>query len=68
MVQIYSQLNQPTVFNSFFGKFTLEPGLNANFPDKVWKNLKQNNPDIQSLVERGILFEVPAEKSAQTEQ
>jgi hypothetical protein len=64
MVQIHSQLNQPVVFNSFFGKFTLEPGLNADFPDKVWKNLKRNNPDIQSLVEQGIVCEVPEDESA----
>lgn len=57
-VTIKSKLTMPRRFESFFGPVILDPGLNPSINIKLWKNLKANNPDVQSLVEKGLLQEV----------
>jgi hypothetical protein len=58
MAVIESKLGARTVFNSFFGPVTFEPGLNSDIHDRLWKNLKMNNLDVQALLNKGLLIEV----------
>lgn len=58
MAVIESKLTAQTVFNSFFGPVHFEPGLNSNIHDRLWKNLKMNNLDVQALLKKGLLVEV----------
>ncbi|MGB8698561.1 MAG: hypothetical protein WCD18_04020 [Thermosynechococcaceae cyanobacterium] len=58
MAIVENKLGQTTVFNSFFGPVTLEPGLNEQVHDQLWKNLKKNNPDVKALLQKELLVEV----------
>jgi hypothetical protein len=58
MAIIESKLTSRTVFNSFFGPVNVEPGRNPNIHDSLWKNLKKNNPDVQALLQQGVLVEI----------
>jgi hypothetical protein len=58
MVTIQSSLNDSSTFKSFFGNLTLEPGINTNVDDRLWRNCKNNNPDVQLLLKKGVLVEV----------
>jgi hypothetical protein len=58
MAVIESKLRTRTVFNSFFGPVNVEPGLNPDIHDRLWKNLKMNNLDVQSMLEKGLLIEI----------
>lgn len=58
MAVVESRLGRATAFNSFFGPVNFEPGINTNIHDRLWKNLKTNNPDVQALLKKGMLVEV----------
>lgn len=58
MAVVESKLGHKVVFNSFFGPVSFEPGLNHEIHDRLWKNLKMNNLDVQALLEKGFLVEV----------
>jgi hypothetical protein len=58
MAVIESKLGTRAVFNSFFGPVKFEPGLNSSIHDRLWKNLKMNNLDVQALLNKGLLIEV----------
>jgi hypothetical protein len=58
MAVIENNIGQRTVFNSFFGPVTFEPGINPDIHDRLWKNLKMNNLDVQSMLKKGLLVEV----------
>lgn len=58
MAVIESKLGTRTVFNSFFGPVNVEPGLNRDIHDRLWKNLKMNNSDVQALINKGLLVEI----------
>jgi hypothetical protein len=60
MATIQSSLDGSSTFKSFFGNLTLEPGINANVDDRLWRNCKNNNPDVQLLLKKGVLVEVKA--------
>ncbi len=57
MAFVESKLGHRVVFNSFFGPVNFEPGLNSDIHDRLWKNLKMNNLDVQALLEKGLLVE-----------
>lgn len=57
MANIYSNLNQPQTFDTFFGPITLEPGPNPDLSNKAWKSMKMTNADVMSLLESGLLIE-----------
>lgn len=57
MAKIESHLSTPTTFQSFFGPLTLQPGLNPEVNDKVWRNLKSANLDVQTMLKQGALIE-----------
>jgi hypothetical protein len=58
MAVIENNIGQRTIFNSFFGPVTFEPGINPDIHDRLWKNLKMNNLDVQAMLEKGLLIEV----------
>lgn len=58
MAVVESKLGHQAVFNSFFGPVSFEPGLNRDIHDRLWKNLKMNNLDVQALLEKGLLVEM----------
>jgi hypothetical protein len=58
MAVIENRLGRKTAFNSFFGPVDFEPGINTDIHDRLWKNLKTNNPDVQALLKKGILIEI----------
>jgi hypothetical protein len=58
MSVIENNIGQRTVFNSFFGPVTFEPGINPDIHDRLWKNLKMNNLDVQAMLKKGLLVEV----------
>jgi hypothetical protein len=58
MAVVESKLGHQAVFNSFFGPVNFEPGLNCDIHDRLWKNLKMNNLDVQALLEKGLLIEI----------
>jgi hypothetical protein len=58
MAVVESKLGHQVVFNSFFGPVNFEPGLNREIHDRLWKNLKMNNLDVQALLEKGFLVEM----------
>jgi hypothetical protein len=58
MAVIENNIGQRTVFNSFFGPVTFEPGINSDIHDRLWKNLKMNNLDVQAMLKKGLLVEV----------
>jgi hypothetical protein len=58
MAVVESKLGHPRAFNSFFGPVNFEPGLNRDIHDRLWKNLKMNNLDVQALLEKGLLVEI----------
>ncbi|HEY9825455.1 MAG TPA: hypothetical protein V6D19_08415 [Stenomitos sp.] len=64
MAIIESRLTERATFNSFFGPVYIEPGRNTNIPDGLWRNLKKNNPDVQSLLKNQLLFEVEEEAAS----
>lgn len=64
MANIYSNLNQPKIFDTFFGAITLVPGSNPEISDKAWKSMKTSNSDVMSLLESGALVEQPQAESA----
>ena len=66
MAVIESKLGHLTVFNSFFGPVNFEPGLNRNIHERLWKNLKMNNLDVQALLEKGLLVEMTDTSEAST--
>lgn len=57
MTKIESHLQTATTFQSFFGPLTLQPGLNTDVNDKVWRNLKSANLDVQTMLKQGALVE-----------
>jgi hypothetical protein len=59
MATIQSLLDNSFTFKSFFGNLTLEPGINTNVDDRLWRNCKNNNPDVQVLLKKGNLVELP---------
>lgn len=59
MAQIQSNLDNPITLNSFFGPLTLQPGLNE-VNDRLWRNCKNNNPDVKILLKKGALTELPS--------
>jgi hypothetical protein len=61
MAAIDCKLRVETTFNSFFGPVVLSPGLNPDVRDPLWRNLKANNPDVQALLQKGLLVEVKDE-------
>ncbi len=58
MAIIENNIGQQTVFNSFFGPVNFEPGLNPDIHDRLWKNLKMNNLDVQAMLKKGLLVEI----------
>jgi hypothetical protein len=58
MAIVENNIGQRTVFNSFFGPVNFEPGLNPEIHDRLWKNLKMNNLDVQAMLEKGLLVEI----------
>ncbi len=64
MAAIDCNLKVETTFNSFFGPVVLRPGLNPDVRDPLWRNLKTNNPDVQALLQKGLLVEVKDESSS----
>jgi hypothetical protein len=58
MAVIENNIGQRTIFNSFFGPVMFEPGINPDIHDRLWKNLKMNNLDVQAMLEKGLLIEV----------
>jgi hypothetical protein len=58
MAVINCKLQERTTFNSFFGPVTFDPGVNPDIRDPLWRNLKANNPDVQVLIQKGLLVEV----------
>jgi hypothetical protein len=61
MAVVENNIGQRTVFNSFFGPVTFEPGINPDIHDRLWKNLKMNNLDVQAMLEKGLLVELLVE-------
>jgi hypothetical protein len=58
MATIQSLLENSSTFKSFFGNLTLDPGINTNVDDRLWRNCKNNNPDVQVLLKKGVLVEM----------
>jgi hypothetical protein len=58
MAIVENNIGQRTVFNSFFGPVNFEPGLNSDIHDRLWKNLKMNNLDVQAMLKKGLLVEI----------
>jgi hypothetical protein len=58
MAKIQSLLENSSTFKSFFGNLTLDPGINTNVDDRLWRNCKNNNPDVQVLLKKGVLVEM----------
>jgi hypothetical protein len=58
MAIVENNIGQRTVFNSFFGPVNFEPGLNLEIHDRLWKNLKMNNLDVQAMLKKGLLVEI----------
>jgi hypothetical protein len=58
MAVIENNIGQRTVFNSFFGPVNFEPGINPDIHDRLWKNLKMNNLDVQAMLKKGLLVEM----------
>ena len=60
MPNIQNHLDQPITFDSFFGPLTLQPGLNSIDNDKLWKNAKTSNPDLEAMLRQGLIEELTA--------
>jgi hypothetical protein len=58
MVAIENNIGQRTVFNSFFGPVSFDPGINPDIHDRLWQNLKMNNLDVQAMLKKGLLVEI----------
>jgi hypothetical protein len=58
MAIVKNNIGKRTVFNSFFGPVNFEPGLNSDIHDRLWKNLKMNNLDVQAMLKKGLLVEI----------
>lgn len=58
MAVIENNIGQRTVFSSFFGPVAFESGTNPDIHDRLWKNLKMNNLDVQAMLKKGLLVEV----------
>ncbi len=57
MAIIENRLGYRVTLNSFFGPVYLDPGLNSDIPDRLWRNLKTKSPDVQAYLKQELLVE-----------